>query len=158
MNSTKRNPKFGIAIGSKSDWPIMVYAAKMLEKLEIDYNTAVVSAHRTTEWLYHYGLSSFGKYNIIIAGAGGAAHLPGMLASLTRVPVLGVPIDEVAARNMAEMPCGIPLATFGVGKTGAINAAVFAVQILGMYDSNIDTIIQNYRRELKEKVLNEQLP
>lgn len=153
MNSTKK-PKVGIAIGSKSDWPTMCHAANILRGFKVDYDVTIVSAHRTPDFLFEYALESFSKYNIIIAGAGGAAHLPGMLASKTRVPILAVPINEVASRNMAEMPEGIPIATFGVGWTGATNAAIFAVQMLGVYNSDIDSLVQRYRAQLRDSVLN----
>lgn len=154
---TIKRPKVGIAIGSKSDWPIMCHAVNVLRYFNIDYDIDIVSAHRTPDFMLEYAYKTYGKYQVIIAGAGGAAHLPGMLASKTRVPVLAVPINEMASKNIAEMPEGIPIATFGVGWAGATNAAIFAVQMLAMNDSNIDTLVQNFRREQTERVLNEKI-
>jgi 5-(carboxyamino)imidazole ribonucleotide mutase len=134
-------PLIGIIMGSRSDWETMSHAAATLEALGVPHETLVVSAHRTPDRLYDYAKSAVGRgLKAIIAGAGGAAHLPGMTASMTRLPVLGVPVESKALKGMdsllsiVQMPGGIPVGTFAIGKPGAINAALFAAAILATTD------------------------
>jgi 5-(carboxyamino)imidazole ribonucleotide mutase len=129
----------GIIMGSQSDWETMQHAAHSLDRLGITYETRIVSAHRTPERLYDYARTARSRgLRVIIAGAGGAAHLPGMAAALTPLPVLGVPIESRALKGLdsllsiVQMPAGIPVATFAIGQAGAINAALFAAAILGL--------------------------
>ncbi|MBD3760627.1 5-(carboxyamino)imidazole ribonucleotide mutase [Rhizorhabdus sp.] len=134
-------PLIGIIMGSRSDWETMSHAAATLEALGVPHETLVVSAHRTPDRLYDYAKSAVGRgLKAIIAGAGGAAHLPGMTASMTRLPVLGVPVESKALKGMdsllsiVQMPGGVPVGTFAIGKPGAINAALFAAAILATTD------------------------
>ena len=143
-----------VVMGSRSDWQVMSEACLMLEQFPIAFESRVVSAHRTPERLYNYakGLEHSGT-KVVIAGAGGAAHLPGMIASLTSVPVLGVPVLSNALQgvdsllSIVQMPAGVPVATFAIGKAGAKNAALFAASILASYDSNVQKSLQNFRSE-----------
>ena len=141
-----------VVMGSSSDWSVMKLAVETLEELGVSYESGIVSAHRTPDRLYGYakGVKSRGL-KVVIAGAGGAAHLPGMIASLTEIPVLGVPI---MAKNlmgmdslfsMVQMPKGVPVATFAIGESGAINAALFAASMLARQDRKIDKNLNNYR-------------
>jgi 5-(carboxyamino)imidazole ribonucleotide mutase len=134
-------PLIGIIMGSRSDWETMSHAAETLAALGVPHETLVVSAHRTPDRLYDYARSAVGRgLKAIIAGAGGAAHLPGMAASMTRLPVLGVPVESKALRGMdsllsiVQMPGGIPVGTLAIGKPGAINAALFAAAMLANED------------------------
>ena len=134
-------PLVGIIMGSRSDWPHMQHAAETLRTLQIPFEATVVSAHRTPDRLYAYAREAAGRgLRTIIAGAGGAAHLPGMLAAMTPLPVLGVPMPSAALNgvdsllSIVQMPAGIPVATFAIGKPGAINAALFAAAMLGLTD------------------------
>ncbi|KRB82622.1 N5-carboxyaminoimidazole ribonucleotide mutase [Sphingomonas sp. Root710] len=134
-------PLIGIIMGSRSDWETMSHAAETLKALGVPHETLVVSAHRTPDRLYDYAKSAVGRgLKAIIAGAGGAAHLPGMTASMTRLPVLGVPVESKALKGMdslmsiVQMPGGIPVGTLAIGKPGAINAALFAAAILANND------------------------
>ncbi|MCZ4340014.1 5-(carboxyamino)imidazole ribonucleotide mutase [Sphingomonadaceae bacterium G21617-S1] len=134
-------PLIGIIMGSRSDWETMSHAAATLKALGVPHETLVVSAHRTPDRLYDYAKSAVGRgLKAIIAGAGGAAHLPGMTASMTRLPVLGVPVESKALKGMdsllsiVQMPGGVPVGTFAIGKPGAINAALFAAAILATTD------------------------
>jgi 5-(carboxyamino)imidazole ribonucleotide mutase len=130
-----------IIMGSRSDWPVLRHAAEMLERLGVSYHAKVVSAHRTPDRMYAFakGAKAAG-YHVIIAGAGGAAHLPGMTASLTELPVLGVPIESKALKGMdsllsiVQMPAGIPVGTLAIGEAGAKNAGLLAAKILGLSD------------------------
>src|SRR3546814_4207803 len=133
---TQRKPLVGIIMGSRSDWDTMSHAAEILTMLDIPHECKVVSAHRTPERLYDYAKSAADRgLKVIIAGAGGAAHLPGMTASMTRLPVLGVPVESKALKGMdsllsiVQMPGGIPVGTLAIGKPGAINAGLFAAAI-----------------------------
>ena len=154
--------KVGIVMGSQSDWDTMKNAVKILEKLSVPYEVNIVSAHRTPDRLYDYGKSAKRKgIKVIIAGAGGAAHLPGMLASMTYIPVLGVPIMSKALRGMdsllsiAQMPSGIPVGTLAIGDAGACNAGIMAAQILAINNKSIEKKVKNYRikqtKSVKEK-------
>lgn len=134
----------GIIMGSRSDWPVMEHAAQMLDKLGVAYEAKVVSAHRTPQRLYEYAGSAEARgLKIIIAGAGGAAHLPGMAASMTNLPVLGVPVAVTALNgqdallSIVQMPGGIPVGTLAIGKPGAINAGLLAASILALSDPGL---------------------
>lgn len=139
-------------MGSTSDWPTMKHAADILDTLDIDYDSQVVSAHRTPDRLYDFAKSaSSNGYKVIIAGAGGAAHLPGMTASMTELPVLGVPVESKALSGMdsllsiAQMPGGVPVGTLAIGKSGAKNAALLAASILALSDSKIAAALKDWR-------------
>ena len=141
-----------IIMGSTSDWPTMKHAADILDTLDIDYDSQVVSAHRTPDRLYDFAKSaSSNGYKVIIAGAGGAAHLPGMTASMTELPVLGVPVESKALSGMdsllsiAQMPGGVPVGTLAIGKSGAKNAALLAASILALSDSKIAAALKDWR-------------
>lgn len=145
-------PLIGIIMGSRSDWETMSHAAATLEALGVPHETLVVSAHRTPDRLYDYAKSAVGRgLKAIIAGAGGAAHLPGMTASMTRLPVLGVPVESKALKGMdsllsiVQMPGGIPVGTFAIGKPGAINAALFGAAILATTDSALADRLDAWR-------------
>ena len=142
----------GIIMGSRSDWGVMENAAQTLDEFGIAYEVKVVSAHRTPDRLYEYAKSARGRgLKAIIAGAGGAAHLPGMAAAMTPVPVLGVPVDATALggvdalMSIVQMPKGVPVATFAVGKPGAVNAALFAAAMLANDDPAIYDVLEVYR-------------
>jgi len=137
-----RQAKVGIIMGSLSDWPTMKHAAEVLDELEVGYEAKVISAHRTPDRLYQYAKSAKARgLLVIIAGAGGAAHLPGMTASMTTLPVLGVPIASKALSgqdsllSIVQMPAGVPVGTLAIGEPGAINAGVLAAQILALEDT-----------------------
>lgn len=139
-------------MGSTSDWPTMKHAADILDDLSIDHESLVISAHRTPERLYDFATSAKDKgFKIIIAGAGGAAHLPGMTASMTRLPVLGVPVESKALSGMdsllsiAQMPGGVPVGTLAIGTSGAKNAALLAASILALLDPKIDKALETWR-------------
>ena len=147
-------PLVGIIMGSRSDWPVMQHAAEMLEKLGVAYEAKVVSAHRTPKRLYDYASSAEARgLKIIIAGAGGAAHLPGMAASMTNLPVLGVPVAVTALQgqdallSIVQMPGGIPVGTLAIGKPGAINAGILAASILALSDSGLRARVAALRAE-----------
>ncbi len=147
-------PLVGIIMGSQSDWPTMKAAAGVLAELGVAFETRVVSAHRTPDRLYAYAKSAKDRgLKVIIAGAGGAAHLPGMTASLTTLPVLGVPIPtktlggEDSLLSIVQMPGGIPVGTLAIGEAGAMNAGLLAAQILALADQGLATRILDYRRE-----------
>jgi len=143
----------GIIMGSQSDSETMQHASDTLDRLNISYETRIVSAHRTPERLYEYARTARSRgLRVIIAGAGGAAHLPGMVAALTPLPVLGVPIESGALKGVdsllaiVQMPAGIPVATFAIGRAGAVNAALFAAAILGLSDAVAEQALDNWRR------------
>src|SRR5882757_2436171 len=149
----------GIIMGSQSDWETMQHAAATLDRLGIGYETRIVSAHRTPERLFDYARNARSRgLRLIIAGAGGAAHLPGMAAALTPLPVLGVPIESRALKGMdsllsiVQMPAGIPVATFAIGQAGAVNAALFAAEILGLADPTIAAALDTWRRTQTDAV------
>jgi len=150
----------GIIMGSKSDWETMRFAAETLEKLGIPFEVEVVSAHRTPDKLFHYAETAEDKgLEVIIAGAGGAAHLPGMTAAKTALPVLGVPVQSQALNGMdsllsiVQMPAGIPVGTLAIGKAGAINAALLAAAIISNKHTEYKAAIKNFRDEQTESVL-----
>jgi len=155
----------GIIMGSSSDWETMQHAAATLEALGIPYEKRVVSAHRTPKLMVSYAESAEKRgLKAIIAGAGGAAHLPGMTASLTTLPVLGVPVESKALKGLdsllsiAQMPGGVPVATFAVGKAGAINSALFAASLLAQSDPRTQREWKNFRATQTRKVLKTKLP
>ncbi|GBQ28981.1 5-(carboxyamino)imidazole ribonucleotide mutase [Acidiphilium acidophilum] len=149
----------GIIMGSRSDWPTMKFAADILTELGVAHEERVVSAHRTPERMVEYAKSARGRgVRVIIAGAGGAAHLPGMVASLTSLPVLGVPVESHALRgvdslhSIVQMPGGVPVATFAIGKAGAINAGLFAAAILGLSDPALAARLDGWRAAQSDAV------
>src|SRR6201993_142611 len=149
----------GIIMGSQSDWETMQHAASTLERLGIGYETRIVSAHRTPDRLFDYARTAKSRgLRLIIAGAGGAAHLPGMAAALTSLPVLGVPIESRALKgidsllSIVQMPAGIPVATFAIGQAGAVNAALFAAEMVGLVDANVARAVAGWRRTQTEGV------
>jgi 5-(carboxyamino)imidazole ribonucleotide mutase len=149
----------GIIMGSQSDWETMQHAAGTLDRLGIGYETRIVSAHRTPERLFDYARKARSRgLRLIIAGAGGAAHLPGMAAALTPLPVLGVPIESRALKGMdsllsiVQMPAGIPVATFAIGQAGAVNAALFAAAILGLTDAAAAQALDSWREAQSQGV------
>lgn len=153
------SPLIGIVMGSRSDWPTMRHAAESLTALGIAYETRIVSAHRTPHRLYEYAGSAGARgLRAIIAGAGGAAHLPGMIASLTALPVLGVPVESAPLKgidslySIVQMPGGVPVATFAIGKSGAINAGLFAAAILALTDPELATRLHAWRARQTEAV------
>jgi 5-(carboxyamino)imidazole ribonucleotide mutase len=149
----------GIIMGSQSDWDTMRHAAETLQKLAIPHETRIVSAHRTPKRLVAYAEGARERgLKVIIAGAGGAAHLPGMVASMTPLPVLGVPIESAALKGMdsllsiAQMPGGIPVGTLAIGKAGAVNAALLAAAILALSDKAAAAALERWRREQTDAV------
>ena len=149
----------GIIMGSQSDWETMQHVAHTLDRLGIGYETRIVSAHRTPDRLYQYAKSAQGRgLKLIIAGAGGAAHLPGMAAALTPLPVLGVPVESRTLRgvdsllSIVQMPAGVPVATFAIGQSGAVNAALFAAGILALADPAIAAALDDWRRAQTDTV------
>jgi len=153
-------PLVGIIMGSQSDWDTMQNAAETLEQLGILFEKKVVSAHRTPKLLFDYAQSAKGRgLKVIIAGAGGAAHLPGMVSSLTPLPVLGVPVESKALQGLdsllsiVQMPGGVPVATFAIGKAGAVNAALYAAQILALNDATIASKVDDFRSKQTQSVL-----
>ncbi|TMJ74683.1 MAG: 5-(carboxyamino)imidazole ribonucleotide mutase [Alphaproteobacteria bacterium] len=149
----------GIIMGSQSDWETMQHVAQTLDRLGISYEKRIVSAHRTPERLYQYAKGAQKRgLKLIIAGAGGAAHLPGMAAALTALPVLGVPVESRILRgvdsllSIVQMPAGIPVATFAIGQAGAVNAALFAAAILALGDPAIAAALDNWRRSQTDAV------
>ncbi|MGZ8285617.1 MAG: 5-(carboxyamino)imidazole ribonucleotide mutase [Allosphingosinicella sp.] len=149
----------GIIMGSRSDWETMRHAAEMLEALDVVYETKVVSAHRTPDRLYDYARGAAGRgLRVIIAGAGGAAHLPGMAASMTRLPVLGVPVESKALGGLdsllsiVQMPAGVPVATLAIGKAGAANAGLLAASILALSDEALAGRLEAWRRRQTDGV------
>lgn len=151
--------KIGIIMGSDSDLPVMKEAAQILEEFNIEYEITIISAHRTPERMYDYAKTASERgINVIIAGAGGSAHLPGMTAAITSIPVIGVPIKTKTLNgidslySIVQMPFGIPVATVAIN--GAKNAALLAVQIIGSFDKEISKKVLNYKNDMKEAVIN----
>ena len=148
-----------IVMGSKSDWPTMKYAADILKSLKIKYETKIVSAHRTPKRMFEYSINAKkNNIGVIIAGAGGSAHLPGMVASLTTVPVIGVPIESKKLKGLdsllsiVQMPKGIPVGTVAIGKSGAINAALLSASILAIHNKEINNQIKKFRNRQTKSV------
>jgi len=153
-------PLVGLIMGSKSDWPTMEHAASMLEKLGVPYETKVVSAHRTPDLLFDYAKTASERgLKVIIAGAGGAAHLPGMVASQTSLPVLGVPVQSKALNGLdsllsiVQMPGGIAVGTLAIGKAGATNAGLLAAQIIGTSDRDVREAVDEFRATQTQTIL-----
>ena len=162
MNSKKT--LVAIIMGSDSDWPIMKYAAKVLDNFNILYEAKVVSAHRTPDLMFEFAESAEKEgFQVIIAGAGGAAHLPGMVASKTTLPVLGVPVPtkhlegQDSLLSIVQMPKGIPVATFAIGEAGSYNAGLFAVSLIAVSDKEVKKKLNEFREEQVTKVLNMKL-
>ena len=155
----------GVIMGSRSDWETMQHACETLTSLGIAHEAKVVSAHRTPDLLFEYANAASSRGLVaIIAGAGGAAHLPGMCAAKTLVPVLGVPVESKVLRgvdsllSIVQMPAGVPVATFAIGKAGAINAALFAAAIIARTDASVRAKLEAHRKAQTDKVLGESLP
>lgn len=161
----KVQPLVGIIMGSQSDWETMEHAAAQLEELGVPYEANVVSAHRTPDWLFEYAEAAAGRgLEVIIAGAGGAAHLPGMCASKTALPVLGVPVESKALKGLdsllsiAQMPGGVPVGTLAIGKAGAINAGLLATAMLGGKYPQFRRAYEQFRDRQTKKVLARRKP
>ena len=156
---TKKLKKVSIIMGSQSDYKTMRYCSKILKILKINYESKIVSAHRTPKRMYHFATSAEkNKIQVIIAGAGGSAHLPGMVAALTSIPVIGVPIESKKLKGLdsllsiAQMPKGIPVGTVAIGKDGAINAALLAASIIGLSDKKIKFKLDLWRNKQTRSV------
>ncbi|HVM37247.1 MAG TPA: 5-(carboxyamino)imidazole ribonucleotide mutase [Sphingomicrobium sp.] len=152
-------PLVGIIMGSSSDWETMRHAAETLDRLEVAHEVRIVSAHRTPKRLYDYALSARGRgLKVIIAGAGGAAHLPGMAAAMTSLPVLGVPVESQALKGMdsllsiVQMPAGVPVGTLAIGRPGAVNAALLAAAMLATADEGLAERLEAFRSEQTDSV------
>jgi len=159
------NVRVGIIMGSHSDWDTMRHAADVLTQLGVGHETRIVSAHRTPDLLFQYAEQAAGRgIWVIIAGAGGAAHLPGMCAAKTRLPVLGVPVQSKALSGLdsllsiVQMPRGIPVGTLAIGEAGAVNAALLATAIIGLHEPVIADALDAYRKAQTDRVLAETLP
>lgn len=165
MAKKSTHPIVGLVMGSDSDWPVMQAAAMILKDFEVAYEARVVSAHRTPDLLFDYAAMAGERgLRAIIAGAGGAAHLPGMLAAKTIVPVLGVPVPsrhlsgQDSLYSIVQMPKGVPVATFAIGEAGAANAALFAVAMLATADAGLQAKLLAFRQAQEERVLAMKLP
>ncbi|MBP3973871.1 5-(carboxyamino)imidazole ribonucleotide mutase [Pseudoxanthomonas spadix] len=165
MTANLQTPCVGIVMGSRSDWETMQHAAQKLDALGVAYEVKVVSAHRTPDVLFAYAEQALGRgLRAIIAGAGGAAHLPGMIAAKTAVPVLGVPVQSKALNGMdsllsiVQMPAGIPVATFAIGNAGAANAALFAAAMLALGDPAIAAALGEFRARQTREVMDRDDP
>jgi 5-(carboxyamino)imidazole ribonucleotide mutase len=155
----ERAPQVGIIMGSQSDWPTMKHAAEVLEKLGVPYEARIVSAHRTPKRLYDYAAGARERgLKVIVAGAGGAAHLPGMAASMTPLPVFGVPIESKTLKgqdsllSIVQMPAGIPVGTLAIGKAGAVNAALLSAAVLALSDPAVAAALDDWRARQTEAV------
>jgi 5-(carboxyamino)imidazole ribonucleotide mutase len=153
-------PQVGVIMGSRSDWETMEAAAETLDQLAVPYETRVVSAHRTPDLLFEYAAGAAERgLQVIVAGAGGAAHLPGMVAAKTHLPVLGVPVESRALKGMdsllsiAQMPAGVPVGTLAIGRSGAVNAALLAVAILALHDDEVRERLLAFRAAQTVSVL-----
>ena len=154
------DPKIGVIMGSSSDWETMKHACNILDELKISYEKQVVSAHRTPDLMFDYAQNARSRgIQVIIAGAGGAAHLPGMVAAKTTLPVIGVPVQSKALNGLdsllsiVQMPGGVPVATVAIGKAGATNAGLLAAQILSILDKELAIILEQRREAIKLQVL-----
>ena len=151
--NNKKTQKVAILMGSKSDWPTMKYSADILKKFHIKFDAKIISAHRTPERMYQFSKNADKHYSIIIAGAGGSAHLPGMIAAITKLPVIGVPIESRKLKGLdsllsiVQMPKGIPVGTVAIGVDGAINAGLMAASILALLDNKIKTNLSRWRKK-----------
>jgi 5-(carboxyamino)imidazole ribonucleotide mutase len=162
---TTPTPLVGIIMGSKSDWDTMRHADELLTRFGVAHECQIVSAHRTPDWMRDYATSAADRgLKVLIAGAGGAAHLPGMVAAHTILPVLGVPVESQSLKGLdsllsiVQMPGGVPVATLAIGKPGAVNAALLAVSILATHQPGLAEALLRYRHERRDEVLGEQLP
>ena len=151
MIDKHNTPSVALVMGSQSDWETMKFSEKTLRDLEIPVVTKIISAHRTPERMFDFAKNAEGQgFNVIIAGAGGAAHLPGMISSHTHIPVIGVPIESSALKGMdsllsiVQMPAGVPVATMSIGKAGAVNAAIYAAKILSVYNINVNASLKSW--------------
>lgn len=158
-------PRIGVVMGSRSDWETMTHAARQLSDLAIEHECKIISAHRTPAWMAEYAATAESRGLVaIIAGAGGAAHLPGMLAAQTPVPVLGVPVQSRTLKGMdsllsiVQMPAGVPVATFAIGEAGARNAALFAAAILARFDAKVADALSSFRSAQTQRVMEDELP
>ena len=159
------SPLVGVIMGSKSDWDTLRHADELLTQLEVPHECRIVSAHRTPLWLAEYASQAEGRgLEVIIAGAGGAAHLPGMAAAQTVLPVLGVPVESQVLKgvdsllSIVQMPAGVPVGTLAIGKAGAINAALLALAILASSRPQLREKLKQYRQNQTDRVMTEQLP
>lgn len=159
------DPVVGVVMGSASDWPVMRLAVEVLERFEVPHEARVVSAHRMPDEMFEYAAAARGRgLRAIVAGAGGAAHLPGMLAAKTTVPVLGVPVPsrhlagEDSLLSIVQMPAGVPVATFAIGEAGATNAALFAVALLAADDDRVSQALDRFRAERRSEAAAAVLP
>ena len=150
--------KIALIMGSQSDWETMKFAAEVLDEFELDYDKLIISAHRTPDRLYNFAKDAEKNYSIIIAGAGGSAHLPGMVASITTLPVLGVPIESRLLNgvdsllSIVQMPKGIPVGTLAIGTAGSTNAALLAISILSIRDEHLSAMLRSYRNKQTELI------
>ena len=158
MTDSKK-PIIGVVMGSDSDWPIMKIATEILEEFKVEYESKIVSAHRTPDMMYEYAETAKSNgIKCIIAGAGGAAHLPGMLAAKTELPILGVPIPTKhlegndSLLSIVQMPKGVPVATFAIGEAGAANAALFAISMLSNNDKSLEKKLTEFRKTQEDKI------
>ncbi|WP_158379919.1 5-(carboxyamino)imidazole ribonucleotide mutase [Candidatus Williamhamiltonella defendens] len=165
LSSEKIRAKIAIIMGSQSDWDTMKPAVDILSELKISYDAEIISAHRTPDNLFKFAEQAETRgFSVIIAGAGGAAHLPGMIAAKTLLPVLGVPIASTSLNgidslySIVQMPRGIPVGTLAIGKAGAANAALLSAQILGLQDPTLSYRLTEWRKQQTQKVLNHQDP
>ena len=163
--SDSPQPLVGIIMGSKSDWETMQHAAATLEQFQVPYEKQIVSAHRTPQWLAEYASTAEARgIQVIIAGAGGAAHLPGMAAAQTSLPLLGVPVESQTLKGMdsllsiVQMPAGVPVGTLAIGKAGAINAALLAVSILALSRPDLRHRLRDFRDKQTAEVRSSTLP
>ncbi len=156
-----KQAKVAIIMGSRSDWPVMRHATTLLEEMGIEYDTAVVSAHRTPDRLCEFAKSAKDNYSVVIAGAGGAAHLPGMTAAMTCVPVIAVPVTSKALNgvdsllSIVQMPKGVAVSTQAIGEPGAFNAGLMAAQILATSDAELQSRLEAWREQQTASVPNE---
>jgi len=164
-NPPVSHPLVGVIMGSKSDWEIMRHAAETLKQFDVPHECRVVSAHRTPDWACEYAATAEGRgMEVVIAGAGGAAHLAGVVAALTVLPVLGVPMQSPALQGLdsllsiVQMPGGVPVGTLGIGKAGAINAAILAVRMLATARPDLRKKLKEFQHEQARKVREETLP
>jgi 5-(carboxyamino)imidazole ribonucleotide mutase len=163
--TSAEQPLVGVVMGSKSDWDTLRHAAEVLEQFGVPHECQIVSAHRTPDWMNEYAKTAVGRgLEVVIAGAGGAAHLPGMIASQTMLPVLGVPVQSKALSGMdsllsiVQMPGGVPVGTLAIGEAGAKNAGLLAVRILATTRADLRKRLEQYHAELTAKVREEKLP
>ncbi|KQZ69069.1 N5-carboxyaminoimidazole ribonucleotide mutase [Rhodanobacter sp. Root561] len=165
MTGTSMQPRVGVVMGSRSDWETMQHAVDVLTELGVAHEVRVVSAHRTPDLLFSYAEQAAARgIQVVVAGAGGAAHLPGMLAAKTRLPVFGVPVQSKALNGMdsllsiAQMPAGIPVGTLAIGRAGAVNAGLLAAAVLALHDPDLATALENWRQRQTQAVLEQPDP